>query len=116
MQIGLLLLPLLVLLLLVGVGVYLIVTSRQRTTDEPQCGQCGYNLTDSQANRCPECGSLFVDVGIVKGPRMRPGARGRFWVGLGLLILAGLILFSCCIGTLLLAQPTSGPPAAPPLR
>jgi hypothetical protein len=40
----------------------------------PRCGKCEYDLTGSVSNRCPECGSLFIDVGVMvplAPPRLR---------------------------------------------
>ena len=56
---------------------------RQRGT-EPRCGECGYNLTGSLSDRCPECGLRFVEAGVVKGS---PASRVRLWFGLALLML-----------------------------
>lgn len=30
----------------------------------PHCGQCDYILTGVEQNRCPECGGMFIDVGV----------------------------------------------------
>lgn len=78
--------------LLLGVGVYLIVTwCFQRTGDEPRCGNCGYILIGkSPAKRCPECGSLLVEAGVVRGQRWL--GRGRLWAGLEFLFLGCLLL------------------------
>lgn len=76
---------LLVVLLLgvaVGVAIGLIVLaagrarSPRRASDVPQCGACGYNLTGAAANRCPECGALFIEAGVTffdpqRGTRLR---------------------------------------------
>ncbi len=77
----------LLLLLLLIPGVYLLITSRRhrRTGAEPRCGHCGYNLTASETNRCPECGQLFIEAGIVKGSPSR--SRARVVGGLALSLL-----------------------------
>ena len=34
---------------------------RIATRAEPRCGNCGYNLTGSESNRCSECGLQFTE-------------------------------------------------------
>ena len=58
-----------------------------RRGTEPRCGRCGYNLTGSQSDRCPECGLRFIEAGVVKGS---PASRARLWIGLALLMLLPL--------------------------
>lgn len=56
---------------LVCVGVALAVRMALRGRAEasvPRCGNCGYNLTGAPSNRCPECGKLFVEAGVITGP------------------------------------------------
>ncbi len=78
----------------VAFGLYLIVTSRRKVEPGPRCGQCGYNLTGATANRCPECGNLFIETGVVM--QVARSSRVRLWVGIGLLV--GVVpLF--CLGT-----------------
>lgn len=86
---------LLIVLTCIGVGIYLIVTSRRAVGGNgPQCGSCGYNLTGSASNRCPECGVLFIEAGVVM--QVARSSRVRLWVGVGLLV--GVVpLF--CLGT-----------------
>lgn len=86
---------LLILLTCIGVGIYLIVTSRHAVGGSgPRCGSCGYNLTGSASNRCPECGNLFIETGVVM--QAARSSRVRLWVGVGLLV--GVVpLF--CFGT-----------------
>ena len=62
----------------------------------PRCGKCEYDLTASQSNRCPECGSLFIDAGVLV-PLPPPRLRKFRMLGaitviamLVLLLLAGL--------------------------
>ena len=70
-----------------GSGLYLIRSARRRRGTEPRCGHCGYNLTGSQSDRCPECGLRFIEAGVVKGS---PASRARLWIGLALIMLAPL--------------------------
>lgn len=86
---------LLIVLTCIGVGIYLIVTARRALGNgDPRCGSCGYNLTGSASNRCPECGVLFIEAGIVM--QAVRTSRVRLWVGVGLLV--GVVpLF--CLGT-----------------
>ena len=74
-------------------GIYLIATSRRTVGSGPRCGHCQYNLTGSTANRCPECGRLFIEVGVVM--QAARTSQVRRWVGIGL--LATIPLF--CLGT-----------------
>jgi hypothetical protein len=64
-------------------GVYLLTTSRRSVGSGPRCGQCQYNLTGAPGNRCPECGSLFIEAGIVMSPAT--SLRKRRWVGIVLI-------------------------------
>ncbi len=61
---------------------------RRRTAgDGPRCGNCGYNLTGSQSNRCPECGKLFIEAGIITKPPPSHSKRAVVIAGLTLVIL-----------------------------
>lgn len=76
--------------LFIAVAVAVITAkSRQQTPTGPLCGNCGYNLTGSTTNRCPECGELFVDAGIIK--HQPPQARKGVVVALVIACLAGLV-------------------------
>ena len=66
-------------------GIYLIATSRRTVGPGPRCGHCQYNLTGSMANRCPECGRLFIEAGIVTNPV--PSLRARRRIGIVLIVL-----------------------------
>ena len=73
--------PILAVALLVGViaGVVVLIKGRRRGREgsAPTCGQCGYNLTGSESNRCPECGTLFIEAGVTLGkPLTQEGAVG----------------------------------------
>lgn len=67
--------------LLLGAFVLLIVASialvrrlargRNVPGNTPSCGHCGYNLTGSPGNRCPECGKLFIEAGVTFSVRER---------------------------------------------
>ncbi len=61
----------------------------------PRCGNCGYDLTGAPSNRCPECGRLFIEAGvIVRRPRRRRWLR---WVPLGVAALALPIAISMAV-------------------
>jgi len=70
-------------------GTILLVSGlRGRKVDDfPYCRECRYNLTGLTGQRCPECGSLTTETGVIIGRRRR---RPR-------LIVAGLLL---CIPTM----------------
>lgn len=91
------LLPILTVALLVGVvaGVVVLIKGRRRGREgtDPSCGRCGYNLTGSESNRCPECGTLFIEAGVTLGNTSPKRPR---WVLVSLLVL--LILFVGVIG------------------
>src|SRR5262245_20399657 len=45
---------------------FMIVLMRSRADSAgPRCGNCSYDLTGSTSNRCPECGKLFIEAGVV---------------------------------------------------
>lgn len=54
-----------------AVVVVVAVLSRPASTDGPYCGHCRYDLTGCPSNRCPECGRLFIDAGVVLPKRRR---------------------------------------------
>lgn len=56
----------------------------------PRCGRCGYNLTGSTGNRCPECGGLFIESGVVVRSRSAVAARRAVLVSLGAFTLVAL--------------------------
>ncbi len=90
----------LVLLILVAAlagGVLLIVFSRQRGSDHPACGKCGYNVHASigSVTRCPECGADFRQAGVTP-PR---GKRKPFMIAAGLVLI---VLSVGCLGSTLL--------------
>ena len=74
----------------VGAGIYLIRSSGSRRGPEPRCGNCGYNLTGSESNRCSECGLLFIDAGIVRGSASPSRARRR--VGIALILVPVVLI------------------------
>jgi hypothetical protein len=60
----------------------------------PRCGNCGYNLTGAPSNRCPECGLLFIEAGVVVSRgRAAPHVR-RVLLVLALLLLPVLVMLS----------------------
>lgn len=59
----------------------------------PRCAACGYNLTGLTSNRCPECGRLFIEAGVIVPGRTtaaRPPRRVIMWIAAG--ALAGVLL------------------------
>ncbi len=87
--------PILAVALLVGVvaGAIVFIKGRRREGTDSSCGQCGYNLTGSESNRCPECGTLFIEAGVTMGNLSSKRPR---WVWASLLVLS--ILFVGGIG------------------
>lgn len=78
------------------VGVVLLVRGEKRSKDRaPRCGRCRYNLTANESNRCPECGGLFVEVGVTIGasPAKSVGRRVAFAALALILLLLGGSLF-----------------------
>ncbi len=61
-----------------GIIVIVIVVSRRRQVETilPRCGNCGYNLTGAPSNRCPECGMLFIEAGVITKPPTPLPSRG----------------------------------------
>jgi hypothetical protein len=74
------------------VGTWLTWRGLRGGPDFPSCGKCRYDVTGSigTATRCPECGSPFAEVGIVK-----PRGRQR-----PLLVFGGLVLVVAAVGCL----------------
>ncbi len=75
--------------ILLPLGVFLFASSRRTETGGPRCGACGYNLTGSQSNRCPECGKLFIEAGVNLTATHLLAGRRRLGVTL---IVAALVL------------------------
>ncbi|MBU0637580.1 MAG: hypothetical protein KKB50_01845 [Planctomycetes bacterium] len=75
-------------ILCVALAVLASAAVRKRAeADAPRCGNCGYNLTGAPSNRCPECGKLFVEAGVITTP-LRPGPSPRA-IRLMLIVLVG---------------------------
>lgn len=77
------------------------VIRQRRSADPaaPRCGRCGYDLTGAAANRCPECGALFIEAGVIS-PRAR-GRSGRITV---ILLCAGMLIVAGGLSTLFAAR------------
>ncbi|GMU82570.1 MAG: hypothetical protein AMXMBFR47_24410 [Planctomycetota bacterium] len=56
----------------------------------PRCGHCGYNLTGAPGNRCPECGWLFIDAGVIVRSDRRRSPWRSVVVRLALVVLVGI--------------------------
>ncbi len=84
----------LVLLIPLVSGVLLIIFSRRGGMGYPGCGKCGYDVGGSvgTVTRCPECGSPFMEVGILP-PR---GKRNSIMLASGIVIIVFVV---GCIGT-----------------
>jgi hypothetical protein len=84
--------------LMVAVAAIALAVARSRKHAEagPRCGNCGYNLTGAPSNRCPECGKLFVDAGVVThpAPPQRPVAMVPILIALLGGFTALLVVFS----------------------
>lgn len=81
-------LPITAICLTVAVLVAVTMGGRPRS-DAPRCGHCGYNLTGATGNRCPECGRLFVEAGIITPAMWGPGGRRRLAY---VLVIAPIVL------------------------
>lgn len=75
------------LLVCIATGLVVLAVSRRRVEAAlPRCGNCGYNLTGSPSNRCPECGMLFIDAGVITREPTPPPSRHMIRVVLLLLV------------------------------
>ncbi|HRX83997.1 MAG TPA: hypothetical protein P5572_03145 [Phycisphaerae bacterium] len=75
----------------VALGVWLLRRGLRgrRFGNEPRCPKCGYNLTGTSSDACPECGAATTQMGVVYGARRR--RPGFILFGLLLLLGAGTI-------------------------
>ena len=74
------------------VGAVIIGLSWKKVRSFPACGHCGYDVTGSvgKVSRCPECGRLFTEAGIVP-PRPKRRAPLIFAAAVFLvLVVAGV--------------------------
>ena len=91
-------------LLCVAIAVIVAVLSRRRAQAAvPRCGNCGYNLTGAPSNRCPECGQLFVEAGVITRQPTASFSRGATVVVV--LILVGLTVLAA-LGTVMMGVRT----------
>ncbi len=72
-----------------AIGVLLLLRSRPRGPGHPACGKCGYDVGGSvgTVTRCPECGSPFMEVGILP-PR---GKRNSIMLASGIVIIVFVV-------------------------
>ncbi len=69
------------------------IRSRRGREAGPRCGNCEYNLTGATGNRCPECGQLFVEAGVIKGSRAGIRITRRGIAIVAALLASVLLLF-----------------------
>jgi hypothetical protein len=71
--------PVLTLVLLARAVWYAVRVRRMQLSDvEPRCGRCGYIIAPLLGGRCPECGGMLRDVGVLTpSARRRPYPLGR---------------------------------------
>lgn len=52
---------------------------RSRQKDDPECAECGYNLTGNVSGTCPECGNKYRDLKTrqMKPSMFRKSVRGE---------------------------------------
>jgi len=87
----LLILAVVILLGLLGFAAGIRLLRRSRgDQSEPLCGHCGYNLTGSEANRCPECGRPFIEAGI----RRAGGGRRKLGAALVISSLSAIVVIT----------------------
>lgn len=80
-------------LLLFGLSVLIWrVTRRRGESERPYCGNCEYDLTGSESNRCPECGKLFIDAGVHRHRAERRDRRLLRWSVPAALVMLVLIV------------------------
>jgi hypothetical protein len=79
-------------LLVAVAAVLVVVKSRRQAEAGPHCGNCGYNLTGSTSNRCPECGELFIDAGVIKQEPPRSRRTVTIALTTALLVLLAMLL------------------------
>jgi hypothetical protein len=84
-----------------GACLWLLFAVRSPRRQHPACGHCGYDLTSSTSNRCPECGLLFIEAGVQVGTSQ---GRSRARTTAGIVVLVIGLLFMPCLGTFFAAR------------
>jgi len=92
-----------VLILAIPAAALLIMMKRAPVRNHPACGACGYDVTGSIArvDRCPECGGLFTEVGVLAA-HSRPRSTHR--VVIVMVATLAALTITCISGSLLTAH------------
>ena len=96
----------LVLLAAVIVAVAMAVRLRSKSPNHPACGRCGYDVTATvgHSDRCPECGALFIEVGIVPPAGPTAERRATSKVVVVVLVVATLLSSILALGGIFAAR------------
>lgn len=81
--------------LLVGAivaGVMVTLSRLKPASHGPRCGNCDYNLTGAEANRCPECGKLFIEAGVVVARGSQRARRARLLLGFAAVAIVAMLM------------------------
>jgi hypothetical protein len=97
-------------LVCIVVAVVIMIARRKSAEPTPRCGNCGYNLTGAPSNRCPECGKLFVEAGVVTDPA--PVPRPRVWLPVLILLIGAFVALVIVFSA---ARRRALPPPPPPV-
>lgn len=76
-------------------GLYWLNNLQHSADGRPVCGKCSYDLTGAPGNRCPECGTLFIEAGVTFTEGRRGRARRRFrlvMIALSVILVLAILL------------------------